>query len=84
MINSTEIIFLVEQDPEGGYIARALTESIFTEAEDLESLKNEIRDAINCHFETVEERPKIIRLHIVRDEVLQHEGSQKLFQRYTH
>ena len=69
MMNSTEIIFLVEQDPEGGYVARALTESIFTEAEDLDSLKNEIRDAIHCHFETEEERPKIIRLHIVRDEV---------------
>ena len=68
-MNSTEIIFLVEQDPEGGYIARALTESIFTEAEDLDSLKNEIRDAIHCHFDTAEERPKIIRLHIVRDEV---------------
>lgn len=69
MMNQTEIIFLVEQDPESGYIARALTESIFTEAEDLDSLKDAIRDAINCHFETVEERPKIIRLHIVRDEV---------------
>ena len=46
-MNSTEIIFLVEQDPEGGYVARALTESIFTEAEDLDSLKNEIRDAIH-------------------------------------
>jgi predicted RNase H-like HicB family nuclease len=69
MMNSTEIIFLVEQDPEGGYIARALTVAIFTEAEDLDSLKNEIRDAIHCHFETEAERPKIIRLHIVRDEV---------------
>ncbi len=69
MMNSTEIIFLVEQDPEGGYIARALTESIFTEAEDLETLKIAIKDAIYCHFETPAERPKIIRLHIVRDEV---------------
>ena len=62
MMNSTEIIFLVEQDPEGGYIARALTESIFTEAEDLENLKIAIKDAIYCHFETPAERPKIIRL----------------------
>jgi predicted RNase H-like HicB family nuclease len=69
MMNSTEIIFLVEQDPEGGYLAKALTESIFTEAEDLDSLKDAIRDALNCHFETEAERPKIVRLHIVRDEV---------------
>jgi hypothetical protein len=68
-MNSTEIIFLVEQDPEGGYVAKALTDAIFTEAEDLEALKIAIRDAINCHFDTPEERPKIIRLHIVRDEV---------------
>jgi hypothetical protein len=68
-MNSTEIIFLVEQDPEGGYVAKALTDAIFTEAEDLEALKIAIRDAINCHFDTSEERPKIIRLHIVRDEV---------------
>jgi hypothetical protein len=69
MMNSTEIIFLVEQDPESGYIARALTESIFTEAEDLETLKIAIRDAIHCHFEIPAEHPKIIRLHIVKEEV---------------
>jgi predicted RNase H-like HicB family nuclease len=64
-----EIIFLVEDDPDGGYIARALGESIFTQADDLESLKEMIRDAVDCHF-TEEEKPKVIRLHIVRDEVI--------------
>jgi predicted RNase H-like HicB family nuclease len=64
-----EIIFLVEDDPDGGYIARALGESIFTQADDLESLKEMIRDAVDCHF-TEEQKPKIIRLHIVRDEVI--------------
>ncbi len=66
---ATEIIFLVEQDPEGGYTAVALAESIFTEAEDLETLKVMVKDAVHCHFDIEEERPKIIRLHIVRDEV---------------
>ena len=64
-----EIIFLVEDAPEGGFTARALGESIFTEADDLENLRREIRDAVNCHFED-DERPKIIRLHFVKEEVL--------------
>lgn len=65
----TEIVFLVEDDPDGGYTARALGESIFTQAEDIKSLKKMIRDAVDCHFE-VEDKPKMIRLHIVRDEVI--------------
>jgi predicted RNase H-like HicB family nuclease len=64
-----EIIFLVEDDPDGGYIAKALGESIFTQADDLESLKDMIRDAVDCHF-TEEQKPKVIRLHIVRDVVI--------------
>jgi hypothetical protein len=68
-MSATEIVFLVEQDPESGYIASALNESIFTQAEDIEALKIMVKDAVNCHFNSPEERPKIIRLHIVRDEV---------------
>ena len=48
-MSATEIIFLVEQDPEGGYTAKALAESIFTEAEDLETLKVMVKDAVHCH-----------------------------------
>jgi predicted RNase H-like HicB family nuclease len=65
----TEIVFLVEDDSDGGYTARALGESIFTQAEDIESLKEMIRDAVDCHFEA-EDKPQVIRLHIVRDEVI--------------
>ena len=65
----TEIVSLVEDDLDGGYTARALGESIFTQAEDIESLKEMIRDAVDCHFEA-EDKPKMIRLHIVRDEVI--------------
>lgn len=64
-----EIVFLVEDDPDGGYTARALGEFIFTQADDLDDLKEMIRDAVNCHF-TEEQKPKVIRLHIVRDEVI--------------
>jgi hypothetical protein len=64
-----EIIFLVEEAPEGGYTARALGESIFTEADTLESLQEQVRDAVHCHFAD-DSLPKLIRLHFVREEVL--------------
>ena len=64
-----EIIFLVEEDPEGGYGARAIGASIFTQGETLEEIREMVKDAVHCHFEE-NERPKLIRLHIVRDEVI--------------
>lgn len=66
----TEIVFLVEDDPDGGYTARALGESVFTQADDLKTLRQMVRDAVHCHFPDEQSRPKIIRLHIVRDEVI--------------
>ena len=63
-----ELIFLVEEAPEGGYTARALGESIFTEADDTESLRNQVRDAVRCHFDDGQ-GPRVIRLHFVREEV---------------
>jgi len=66
----TEIVFLVEDDPDGGYTARALGESIFTQADNLKNLREMVRDAVHCHFPDQQSRPKIIRLHIVRDEVI--------------
>jgi hypothetical protein len=46
-----ELIFVVENAPEGGYAARALGESIFTEAEDLPALREQVKDAVRCHFD---------------------------------
>jgi hypothetical protein len=66
----TELVFLVEDAPEGGFTARALGQSIYTEAETREELVQMVRDAVACHFDTPEEMPKVIRLHYVRDEVL--------------
>lgn len=57
----TEIVFLVEEDPDGGYTARALGESIFSQADDLKGLREMIRDAVTCHFPDQHSRPKIIR-----------------------
>jgi hypothetical protein len=45
-----EIIFVVEDAPEGGYTAQALGESIFTEAENIEELHSQTREAVICHF----------------------------------
>ena len=65
----SELIFLVEDAPEGGYTARALGRSVFTEAETLDELRANIRDAVACHFDDGA-GPQIIRLHYVREEVL--------------
>ena len=55
-----EIIFLVEESPEGGYEARALGHSIFTEADTYEDLKKMVQDAVNCHFEPGQ-MPRVVR-----------------------
>jgi len=66
---ASEIIFTVEEEPEGGYVAEALGHAIVTQGDTLEELRRMVRDAVRCHFEP-EERPAIIRLHILKEEVL--------------
>lgn len=68
-MTETEIIFAVEESPEGGYEARALGHSIHTQADTLDELKEMIRDAVRCHFDNGD-RPRVIRLHLVKDEVI--------------
>lgn len=63
-------IFWVEEDGEGGYIAKAMGESIFTQADSIQELRELIKDAVHCHYPDEQNRPKLIRLHIVRDEVI--------------
>jgi hypothetical protein len=63
-----EIIFLVEESPEGGYTAQALGYSIYTEADSWAELKEMMRDALLCYFE--DNRSTLMRLHIVREEVV--------------
>ena len=65
-----EIIFVVEEAPEGGYTASALGASIFAEADDLADLEAQVRDAVLCHHDDEAARPRIIRLHFVREEVM--------------
>ena len=65
----SEIIFVVEVAPEGGFTARALGESIVTQAETEAELHERVRDAVHCHFDEGA-APRMIRLHFVRDEVI--------------
>ncbi len=64
-----EIFFLVEEALEGGYTAKAIGEAIFTEAESMDELKSNIREAVQCHFDN-DKLPKIIRLHTVKEETI--------------
>lgn len=66
---STEILFIVEDAPEGGYVARAVSASIHAEADTLAELHQNVREVVSCHFED-SERPRLIRLHYAHDEVI--------------
>jgi hypothetical protein len=66
-VGDQEIIFVVEESPEGGYEARALGYSIFTEGESLKELRQMVRDAVACHFDDSESKPSLIRLHLLKD-----------------
>ena len=66
---SKELIFLVEEAPEGGYLAQALGYSIYTEADTWQGLREAVQDAVQCHFDELN-RPATVRLHAVREEVI--------------
>jgi len=64
-----EVIFLVQDSLEMGFEAQAIGESIFTEGETMDELKENIREAVRCHFGD-SETPSIIRLHYVKEEMM--------------
>jgi hypothetical protein len=64
-----ELIFLVEDDPSGGYTARALGAAIFTQGDTRDELSANVREAVEVYFDKPAEVPKLIRLHYVHDEV---------------
>ncbi len=65
-----EIIFYIEEDIEGGFTAKAVNYSIFTQGDDVESLRINIADAVKCHFDE-DKLPKVARLHFVHQEVFE-------------
>ena len=70
-----EIVFLIEEAPEGGFEARALGFSIFTDGETLDEIRENVCDAVSCHFEGAEQ-PHLIHLRYVKDEVFTYENPQ--------
>jgi hypothetical protein len=62
-----ELFFLVEESTEGGFVAKGLGVSIFTEADTLEELREAVIDAVHCHFD--DKKQRLVRLHIVKEEL---------------
>ena len=63
-----EIIFLVEESSGGGYTAKGLGVSIYTEGDTIEEIRTAVKDAVHCHYD--DEKKRLIRLHIVKDEII--------------
>jgi hypothetical protein len=68
-MSESEIIFSIQESPEGGYEARALGYSIFTQADTMDELRRNVREAVRSHFDEGK-APAVIRLHTVKDEVI--------------
>jgi len=66
----SELVFEVTQEADGGLVAECLTESIFTQADNWEELRQNVREAVAAHYFDRRERPSTLRLHLVRDEIL--------------
>jgi hypothetical protein len=65
-----ELIFEVREAEEGGYVARALGQAIFTEAENWAELRKNVLEVTSLHFEDAPAKPKLIQLHFVKDELI--------------
>jgi predicted RNase H-like HicB family nuclease len=64
-----ELVFKVVQETDGGYVAQCLTESIVTQGDTWDELKEMVKDAVEGYFFDAP-KPRSIRLTLVRDEVL--------------
>ena len=70
-MSGSEIIFeITEDEVDGGYSASALGYGIHTQGDSLEEIRRNVREAFDCYFDETIERPNIIRLHFVRDEIM--------------
>jgi len=66
--NMAELVFEVTQEGDGGYCAECLTESIFTQGDSWEDLRQNVREAVEAFFFD-RPAPERVRMHLVRDEV---------------
>ena len=65
-----EIVFEVSQETDGGFVAECLTEGIFTQADNWEDLRKNVKETVAAYYFDHPKQPEVIRLHLVRDEVL--------------
>jgi len=75
ILSGVEVIFDVRDSDEGGYCARALDHSIFTQAETWDELRRNVVEAVSLHFEDAAARPRFVRLHYVKDQLIPVEGA---------
>jgi predicted RNase H-like HicB family nuclease len=68
-VHVSELVFEVTEEVEGGYSAECLTENIFTQGKTWEELRANAKEATEAYFYDGP-KPKYIRLHLVRNEVL--------------
>jgi hypothetical protein len=66
----SELVFQVEEDADGGFTAKAAGAAIFTEADSIEELRRNVREAVECYYDRPSDMPKVIRLHFIREEVI--------------
>jgi predicted RNase H-like HicB family nuclease len=64
-----ELVFEVSPEPGGGFVAECLTESIFTQADNWEELRRNVKEAVAAFYSDHLRPPGASRLHLVRDEV---------------
>ena len=64
-----ELVFEVTQEADGGYCAECLTAGIFTQGDNWEELRENVREAVRAFFFDGP-APERIRLRLVRDEML--------------
>ena len=70
-MESDEVVFVVEKDLEaGGYVASCHRFGVFTQGETMDELREMVRDAVACRFESEPVKPSRIRLHILQDEII--------------
>jgi predicted RNase H-like HicB family nuclease len=65
-----ELIFEIRDAEEGGFFARALGHSIFTQAESWDELRRNVLEAVSLHFEEATTRPRLVQMHYVKDELI--------------
>ena len=65
-----ELIFEIRDAEEGGFYARALGHGIFTEADSWDELRANVIEAVSLHFEDATDRPRLLQMHYVKDELI--------------